>query len=243
MAGYHPKARRGSCPILSITLWLALWWWWSISHVCMYHIATTKNQHHHHHHDGAAAAAIHQPNAVAGKHNNTFSWHEIRCHVPHRNQRGSLFEILHGISGVIHSREMLAVVGTYLSLLCYLLVAVPPCSHYRHHPPPWCIQSYIHTYIYTHVPTYLHTGPSGAGKSCLLDVLCMRKSVGTITGHIKYNGRPLTADALRLFSSYVTQVCIISSQADKKNCIHGWPYTNFSLHPHHACMHHTVQWL
>ena len=31
-------------------------------------------------------------------------------------------------------------------------------------------------------------GPSGAGKSTMLDILAMRKTVGTITGQILVNG-------------------------------------------------------
>jgi alpha-D-ribose 1-methylphosphonate 5-triphosphate synthase subunit PhnL len=48
-------------------------------------------------------------------------------------------------------------------------------------------------------------GPSGAGKSTLMNILAMRKSVGSLSGQLLVNHQP--ADASYLHStSYVAQV-------------------------------------
>jgi ATP-binding cassette, subfamily G (WHITE), member 2 len=47
-------------------------------------------------------------------------------------------------------------------------------------------------------------GPSGAGKSTLMDILAMRKSMGTLTGQLLVNGRPATKSFIRR-TAYVPQ--------------------------------------
>lgn len=48
-------------------------------------------------------------------------------------------------------------------------------------------------------------GPSGSGKTTLLDVLAGRKTVGTITGVVKYAGATASPAFLRRYTGYVEQ--------------------------------------
>lgn len=48
-------------------------------------------------------------------------------------------------------------------------------------------------------------GASGSGKSSLLDILAHRSKVGSVTGSILINGRPVTPSQVRKVSGYVDQ--------------------------------------
>jgi ABC-type cobalamin/Fe3+-siderophores transport system ATPase subunit len=48
-------------------------------------------------------------------------------------------------------------------------------------------------------------GPSGSGKTTLLDVLAGRKTVGNITGDIKFQGQTPTPGFLKRHTGYVEQ--------------------------------------
>ena len=48
-------------------------------------------------------------------------------------------------------------------------------------------------------------GPSGSGKTTLLDILAGRKTVGTITGEIKFGGEAPSRMFLRRYTGYVEQ--------------------------------------
>ena len=48
-------------------------------------------------------------------------------------------------------------------------------------------------------------GPSGSGKTTLLDVLAGRKTVGTISGVVKYSGATATSAFMRRYTGYVEQ--------------------------------------
>lgn len=48
-------------------------------------------------------------------------------------------------------------------------------------------------------------GPSGAGKSTLMDILALRKSVGSISGRLLVNGQPASKAFIRK-TAYVPQV-------------------------------------
>jgi len=48
-------------------------------------------------------------------------------------------------------------------------------------------------------------GPSGSGKTTLLDVLAGRKTLGTISGTIRFAGFPATYNFLRRYTGYVEQ--------------------------------------
>lgn len=51
----------------------------------------------------------------------------------------------------------------------------------------------------------LQLGHSGSGKTTLLDVLAGRKTSGTLTGTIQYNGLPPSSSLLRRVTGYVEQ--------------------------------------
>eukprot|EP01137_Pigoraptor_chileana_P025804 Opistho-2@95843 len=48
-------------------------------------------------------------------------------------------------------------------------------------------------------------GSSGSGKTSLLDVLACRQSGGTVTGHVTFNGVPVTKSLVREYGAYVMQ--------------------------------------
>ena len=48
-------------------------------------------------------------------------------------------------------------------------------------------------------------GPSGSGKSTLLDILAGRKTIGAITGEIKFGGEKPSTMFLRRYTGYVEQ--------------------------------------
>jgi ABC-type multidrug transport system ATPase subunit len=50
-------------------------------------------------------------------------------------------------------------------------------------------------------------GPSGAGKSTLMDILAVRKTVGTLSGQLLVNGQPAGKSYI-CSSSYIPQVGI-----------------------------------
>ena len=55
-------------------------------------------------------------------------------------------------------------------------------------------------------------GPSGAGKSTLMDILAMRKTVGTLSGQLMVNGQP-AGKSYVCSTSYVPQVINWSGQS------------------------------
>jgi ATP-binding cassette subfamily G (WHITE) protein 2 len=62
-------------------------------------------------------------------------------------------------------------------------------------------------------------GPSGAGKTSLLDVLAGRKTVGTVTGSVRINGRDLSPREMRLLSGYVVQDDILPQMLTVRECL------------------------
>jgi ABC-type lipoprotein export system ATPase subunit len=62
-------------------------------------------------------------------------------------------------------------------------------------------------------------GPSGAGKTSLLDVLAGRKTVGTVTGAVRINGRAMTPREMRLLSGYVVQEDILPPMLTVRECL------------------------
>lgn len=48
-------------------------------------------------------------------------------------------------------------------------------------------------------------GASGSGKSSLLDILAHRSKIGSVSGSILINGRPVTSSQVRRVSGYVDQ--------------------------------------
>ena len=48
-------------------------------------------------------------------------------------------------------------------------------------------------------------GPSGAGKTTLLDVISGRKTQGTISGRLLFNGMPAERTYLQMKTSFVEQ--------------------------------------
>jgi ABC-type nitrate/sulfonate/bicarbonate transport system ATPase subunit len=62
-------------------------------------------------------------------------------------------------------------------------------------------------------------GPSGAGKTSLLDVLAGRKTVGTVTGVVRLNGRAMSPKEMRLLSGYVVQEDILPAMLTVRECL------------------------
>ncbi|KAK5579863.1 hypothetical protein RB653_009551 [Dictyostelium firmibasis] len=62
-------------------------------------------------------------------------------------------------------------------------------------------------------------GPSGAGKSTLMDVLAKRKNIGTITGEIMINGKPIKDINITRFTGYVEQQDILSANLTIREAI------------------------
>lgn len=75
-------------------------------------------------------------------------------------------------------------------------------------------------------------GPSGAGKSTFMDILAMRKSVGSLSGRLLLSGKPATRSFIRQ-TAYVPQVShtVASSNTTRvaRNYKQGQP------HPWNGC--------